>query len=84
MKKVVFHGNLGRESIILEPKIGVVNPLGTTETSCVSAVEMQALGLPVFLVTIKAKNNYHKQKDRNAIQQQKRICKKHLLIILLG
>ena len=25
----------------------IVNPLGTTETCCVSAVEMQALGLPI-------------------------------------
>ncbi len=48
-KKVLFHGNLGlsKYDILAKSRVGVVNPLGTTETCCVSAVEMQALGLPV-------------------------------------
>ncbi len=48
-KKVLFHGNLGlsKYNILAKARVGVVNPLGTTETCCVSAVEMQALGLPV-------------------------------------
>ena len=48
-KKVVFHGNLkdNKYQIISKSRVGIVNPLGTTETCCVSAVEMQALGTPV-------------------------------------
>tara|TARA_B100000242_G_C43039716_1_gene484975 strand:+ start:99 stop:1418 length:1320 start_codon:yes stop_codon:yes gene_type:complete len=48
-KKVFFHGNLSFEKykILSNAKVGVVNPLGTTETCCVSAVEMQAMGIPV-------------------------------------
>ncbi len=48
-KKVLFHGNLGlsKYDILARSRVGIVNPLGTTETCCVSAVEMQALGLPV-------------------------------------
>ncbi len=48
-KKVFFHGNLSFEKykILSNTKVGVVNPLGTTETCCVSAVEMQAMGIPV-------------------------------------
>ena len=48
-KKVLFHGNLGlsKYDILAKSRVGIVNPLGTTETCCVSAVEMQALGLPV-------------------------------------
>ena len=47
--KVIFHGNLKEKKyqIITESRVGIVNPLGTTETCCVSAVEMQALGTPV-------------------------------------
>jgi len=48
-KKVLFHGNLGlsKYKILARSRVGIVNPLGTTETCCVSAVEMQALGIPV-------------------------------------
>ena len=48
-KKVFFHGNLGlsKYDFLAKSRVGIVNPLGTTETCCVSAVEMQALGLPV-------------------------------------
>tara|TARA_B100000886_G_scaffold313086_1_gene249487 strand:+ start:16601 stop:17926 length:1326 start_codon:yes stop_codon:yes gene_type:complete len=48
-KKVIFHGNVGdkKYQIISQSKVGIVNPLGTTETCCVSAVEMQSLGTPV-------------------------------------
>ena len=48
-KKVIFHGNLSNDKymILNKSRVGIVNPLGTTETCCVSAVEMQAMGLPV-------------------------------------
>ena len=48
-KNVIFHGNLNAEkfSYFSNCRVGIVNPLGTTETCCVSAVEMQALGLPI-------------------------------------
>tara|TARA_B100000886_G_scaffold313086_1_gene249488 strand:+ start:17934 stop:19265 length:1332 start_codon:yes stop_codon:yes gene_type:complete len=48
-KKVLFHGNLGvcKYAILANSRVGIVNPLGHTETCCVSAIEMQALGLPV-------------------------------------
>jgi len=46
---VEFLGNLGREKLPLmkSANVGVVNPTGTTETSCVSAIEFQAAGTPV-------------------------------------
>ena len=48
-KNIVFHGNLNEEKyeFFNNCRVGIVNPLGTTETCCFSAVEMQAFGLPV-------------------------------------
>ena len=48
-KNVIFHGNLNEKkySFFSSCRVGIVNPLGTTETCCVSAVEMQAFGLPI-------------------------------------
>ena len=46
---VIFHGNLIDEKyqFFSNCRVGIVNPLGTTETCCVSAIEMQAFGLPI-------------------------------------
>ena len=48
-KNVIFHGNLkqSKYEFFSNCRVGIVNPLGNTETCCVSAVEMQAFGLPV-------------------------------------
>ena len=48
LSSVHFLGNLGKEKeeIIKECKVGVVNPNGI-ETFCLSAIEMEALGVPV-------------------------------------
>ena len=48
LPSVFFLGNLGKEKdeIIKKCKVGVVNPTGV-ETFCLSAVEMQSLGVPV-------------------------------------
>ncbi len=48
-KNIIFHGNLENEKydFFTNCRVGIVNPLGTTETCCVSAVEMQAFGLPI-------------------------------------
>lgn len=46
---VHFMGNLGLEKndILAKTKVGVPNPTGMTETFCISAVEMQAMGCTV-------------------------------------
>ena len=51
---VHFMGRMGKEKdeILLKTKVGVPNPSGITETFCLSAVEMQALGARI--ATIKA------------------------------
>ena len=48
-KNVIFYGNLDKKkyNFFSSCRVGIVNPLGTTETCCVSAVEMQAFGLPI-------------------------------------
>ena len=48
-QNVIFHGNLDEKKyqFFSNCRVGIVNPLGTTETCCVSAVEMQAFGLPI-------------------------------------
>ena len=49
-KSVVFLGNLNYEErikIFKKCSIGVVNPSGSTETFCLSAMELQQHGLPV-------------------------------------
>jgi glycosyltransferase involved in cell wall biosynthesis len=48
-KSVWFAGKLGVEKIeiLQNADVGVVNPLGTTETYCSCAVEFQAAGTPV-------------------------------------
>lgn len=47
---ILFHGSMGREKVEIFKKciVGVANPTGQTETFCISAVEMQAAGLPVI------------------------------------
>lgn len=47
---VYFHGAMGKEKIkIIETaQVGIANPSGHTETFCISAVELQAAGLPVI------------------------------------
>lgn len=54
LPSVHFMGRMGTEKnkILLNTKVGVPNPLGTTETFCLSAVEMQAMGARI--ATIKA------------------------------
>lgn len=51
---VHFMGRMGEEKseILLKTKVGVPNPSGITETFCLSAVEMQAMGARI--ATIKA------------------------------
>lgn len=62
LPSVHFMGNMGHEKseILLRAKVGVPNPSGITETFCISAVEMQAMGelvatinFPGFLDTVK-------------------------------
>lgn len=49
LKSVTFHGLLGKEKeeIYKNTAVGVVNPLSSTETFCLCAVEMEAVGIPV-------------------------------------
>ncbi len=46
---VKFYGILGKEKdkVLLNSAVGVVNPSGLTETFCLSAIEMEAIGIPV-------------------------------------
>lgn len=47
---VSFLGVIGEEKIdyISQSRIGIVNPVGTTETFCIAAIEIQAAGTPVI------------------------------------
>ena len=49
LPSVHFMGALGEEKydILIKAKVGVPNPTGKTETFCISAVEMQAMGCSV-------------------------------------
>ena len=49
LPSVKFYGNLGCEKydIMCKAKVGVPNPTGSTETFCISAVEMQNMGCTV-------------------------------------
>ena len=49
LPSVYFHGLMGEEKneILAQTKVGVPNPLGTGETFCLSAVEMQMMGAKV-------------------------------------
>ena len=49
---VVFHGNLGIEKEIILKKtwVGVVNPLGTSETFCLSVLDFYTYGVPVVSI----------------------------------
>ncbi len=50
ISSVNFLGNVGHDkvNILKKAMVGVANPTGSTETFCLSAVEMQAAGLPVI------------------------------------
>lgn len=49
-ESVTFHGALGEEKadILRTARVGIANPVGHTETFCISAVEIQASGTPVI------------------------------------
>lgn len=49
MESVHFLGILGKEkkTVMSEAMVGVANPSGVTETFCISAVEMEAEGVPI-------------------------------------
>ena len=50
MSSVIFHGILGadkRDEVFENTAVGVVNPMAATETFCLGAVEMEAVGIPV-------------------------------------
>jgi glycosyltransferase involved in cell wall biosynthesis len=50
LPSVKFHGILGgaeKHDILASAAVGVINPSGSTETFCISAVEFQACGVPV-------------------------------------
>nr|ADD96633.1 hypothetical protein [uncultured organism MedDCM-OCT-S12-C71] len=49
-RSVIFHGILGsnKAKVIENSTVGIANPSGATETFCLSAVELQAGGLPVI------------------------------------
>lgn len=50
MPSVHFMGTLGKEKleILKKAKVGVINPTGKSETFGISAIEMEALGIPVI------------------------------------
>lgn len=49
LDSVIFHGLLGEEkkNIYMNTAVGVVNPMASTETFCLCAIEMEAYGIPV-------------------------------------
>lgn len=49
LPSIIFKGNLGAEKskLISKMSVGVVNPTAITETFCISAVEINACGVPV-------------------------------------
>ena len=75
LPSVHFMGDMGIEKndILLKTKVGVPNPSGITETFCISAVEMQAMGamvttinFPGFIDTV---NNGCLYKHRNDLSK---------------
>ena len=52
MSNVHFMGDMGveKDAVLLQTKVGVPNPSGITETFCISAVEMQAMGAIVTTI----------------------------------
>ena len=47
---VFFHGNVSGteiQSALLDADVGVVNPVGTTETFCISAIDFGICGIPI-------------------------------------
>lgn len=49
LDSVIFHGIMGEEKkdILLNTAVGIANPTALTETFCVSAIEMELIGVPV-------------------------------------
>lgn len=79
LPNVHFMGKMGydKNEILLQAKVGVPNPSGITETFCISAVEMQAMGelvttinYPGFLDTIRNGKIYRRREDlaKNVIE----------------
>ena len=48
-KSIIFHGSMGMEklNIMQQAKVGICNPSGKTETFGITALEFQAMGIPV-------------------------------------
>lgn len=75
LPSVHFMGDMGIEKndILLKTKVGVPNPSGITETFCISAVEMQAMGAMVTTINypgfIDTVNNGCLYKHRNDLSK---------------
>lgn len=80
---VHFMGDMGVEKneILLQTKVGVPNPSGITETFCISAVEMQAMGAMVTTINYpgfidSVKNGYLYKKTTDLAKSITRLLRK--------
>lgn len=81
---VNFYGVLGQEKINIYNKtmVGVINPSGITETFGLSAVEMEACGIPIVTKNIYGLTDTTKHKKTGLLFNTKRQFKRNIICLL--
>ena len=84
LESVEFCGLLGKEKkdIMRKASVGVVNPSGDTETFCLSAIEFQALCIPVVSRNFGGLKETIKHRKTGLLSYNKRQLKRHLICLL--
>ena len=84
IESVIFHGNLGKEkkTILEKTWVGVVNPLGITETFCLSVLDFYTYGIPVVSINDFSLPNVIKHKRTGLLYNNPKKLKNKIIDIL--
>ncbi len=84
LSSINFLGVLGEEKleVLQKTKVGVVNPTGVTETFCMSAVEMELLGIPIVTVKKWGLLDTIKHKKTGLLFRDKKMFTQYLVELL--
>ncbi len=84
LPSVQFLGVLGKEKdeIYNNTAVGVVNPTGNTETFCLSAVEMEACGVPIVTKRVHGLLDTVKHKQTGLMFRSEFFMKRYIIMLL--
>lgn len=86
LPSVVFHGVLGQEKINIyqNTAVGIINPTGLTETFGISAVEMEACGIPIVTKKAFGLCDVVKHKKTGLLSRRETVFYKNIVKLLIN